>query len=166
MCQSAFIEPKGPATLGLARYYLGIRALDQAERWAKRAIEVNPRAQRSAQQLLGDVLCQRGQMKEAREIWLSSFGLKADDERRISAVVRRFEKAARAARRGGDAPLAETHLRRAAAFDPKSADTAADLASILVKNEQPGLAKIWADKALELDSTSKEAKEVLSELSR
>jgi tetratricopeptide (TPR) repeat protein len=166
MCQSAFIEPKGPATLGLARYYLGIRALDQAEQWAERAMEVNPKSKRSAQQLLGDILCQRGKMKEAREVWLSSFGLTSADDSRLLAAIGRFEKAARAARRGGDAPLAETHLRRAAAFDPKNAQTAADLASVFVQTGQPGLAKVWADKALDMDSASKVAKAVLSELSK
>lgn len=164
MCESAFTDPKGPATLGLARHYLGLRALDEAERWAKLGVEVSPKAKRSAQELLGDIWCQRGKMKEAREIWLESFNLTSDQEDRVAAVVRRFVKAARAARKGGDAPLAERHLRRAAAFDTKDAETLAALASILVMTEQPGLAKIWAEKALEMDSSSKVAKGVLSEL--
>jgi Flp pilus assembly protein TadD len=164
MCEAAFIDPKGAATLGLARYYLGVRALDAAEKWARLGIEVSPKAKRTAKELLGDVLCQRGKMEEARETWLESFDLSSDQTSRLEAVTRRFVTAAGKAERGGDAPAAERHLRRAAAFDLKNADVASELAAILVKTGEPDLARAWAEKALALDSSSKVAKGVLSEL--
>lgn len=166
MCESAFIDSQGAATLGLARYYLSVRALDEAEKWARLGIEVSPKAKRAAKELLGDVLCQRGKMNEAREIWLESFDLTADQKSRLEAVSRRFLSAAAKVRRGGDAALAERHLRRVAAFDLENSDVAADLASILVKTDEPDLARAWADKALALDPSSKVAKGVLSELNK
>jgi Flp pilus assembly protein TadD len=60
--------------------------------------------------------------------------------------------------------LAERLLRRAVTFDDTNAAAAAGLALALYKNDQPGLAKRWAQRALSLDANSGEGLFVLGEL--
>lgn len=166
MCESAFIDAAGPAAAGLVKYYLGKRALEQALVWAERAVEATSggASKRTAQQVLGDVLSQMGKIDEARKVWLESFNLTADQTDRLAPVSRNFVSAAIKARKGGDSALAEQMLRRAAAFSPEDATTAALLADVLVDNEQPGLAERWARRALEKDAGSEMAQSVLEGL--
>ncbi len=166
MCESAFIDPSGPASAGLVKFYLGRRALDRAHEWAQRALEsaTAGASKREAQQLLADELNQQGKIEEARKLWLGSFNLTADQTDRLASVCRNFVSAALTARKGGDSPLAERLLRRAAAFEPDNAVTAALLASVLLQNEQKGLAKIWAQRALAKDAGSEIAQTVLAQV--
>src|SRR5690606_8139264 len=166
MCEGAFIDAGGPAAVGLSKYYLGKRSLDEAHAWAERALEAAPGAvsKRTAQQALGDVLSQMGKMDEARAAWLESFNLKAEQKDRLGPVCRNFVTAATKSRKGGDPATAEQLLRRAAAFTPEDANTAALLALTLLDNEQPELAKRWAERALKLKPGTEMAQEVLSKL--
>jgi tetratricopeptide (TPR) repeat protein len=166
MCESAFIDASGPAAAGLVKYYLGKRALAQALAWAERAIEATSGgpSKRAAQQALGDVLNQLGKLDEAKKVWLESFNLTADQTDRLEPVCRNFVGAALRSRKGGDPALAEQMLRRAAAFSPDNAATAALLADILLENEQPQLAQRWAKRALEKDAGSEIAQRVLDRL--
>ena len=163
MCQSVTIDPSGQATGGLVNYFLRQRAVDQALAWAKRGVEAS-KSNRAAKEAMGDALSQLGQVDEARALWLETAKLKDDQTTRIQAVARNWVKLAKKSRRGGDFALAERLLRRAAAFDPKNAEMAAEFAVTLEKNAQPGLAKNWAKKALELDPSSEAAQGVLSNL--
>jgi tetratricopeptide (TPR) repeat protein len=164
MCKAAFIDPRGSAVSGLVRFHLGNRALTRALALAERGVEVSNGKNRVARELMGDVYNQMGELEKARNIWLETMNLSVDDTDRLKAVVRNLAKQATKARRGGDYPLAERLLRRAASFEQDDAEVAASLAFVLQKNDQPALAKIWADHALELDSASKEAKSVLEQL--
>ncbi len=142
MCESAFIDPRGPAVAGLVNYYLSERALEQAHKWALKGVEVSPES-RAAQEALGDVLNQMGRVEEAREIWLKSFGLEEKDDAKLAGVVKNYVRSAVAARRGGAYPLAERLLRRALSFDPENADAVALFITTLRKNGQDQLAEKW-----------------------
>ncbi len=146
MCESAFIDPRGPAVAGLVNYYLSERALEQAHKWALKGVEVSPKS-RAAQEALGDVLNQMGRVEEAREIWLTSFGLEEKDDAKLAGVVKNYVRSAVAARRGGAYPLAERLLRRALSFDPENADAVALFVTTLRKNGQDGLAEKWDSRA-------------------
>lgn len=166
MCRSAFIDSKGPGTSGLVKYYLGRRELNQALAWAEVGVseKTTGASGRASAQLLGDVLNQLGRVDEAKKVWLESFGLTEQDADRLDAVSRTFLRAALKARRGGDSALAEQLLRRAATFRPEDGEVAAELARTLLNNEQPQLAKRWAERALRLDDGSKVAQGVLASL--
>lgn len=164
MCQAAFIDPSGPATSGLVKFYLTHRALDQAQALSERGIQKGSGDTRELKELLGDVLSQRGDVEGARALWLETMKLSADDTKRLEAVVRTFVKSAAKARRGGDTALAERLLRRAAAFESDNPVVASELAFVLQKNEQQDLAAYWAKHALELDGDSEVAQEVLKSL--
>src|SRR5690606_25954335 len=58
MCQAAFIDPSGPASVGLASFYLTQRSLKNAHEWALYGIEQRPEFPRKSQELLGDTLSQ------------------------------------------------------------------------------------------------------------
>jgi tetratricopeptide (TPR) repeat protein len=164
MCQAAFIDPSGPASVGLAGFYLANRSLKNAEEWALYGLEQRPAFPRKSQELLGDILVQMGKVNEAREIWLKTMNLNKDDHGKLRSVARTLTASAVKARRGGDFPLAERLLRRAVTFDDTNAAAAAGLALALYKNDQPGLAKRWAQRALSLDANSGEGLFVLGEL--
>ncbi len=163
MCEAAFIDAAGPATLGLARYYLGKRSLDQAHVWAKKALDSASGAgsKRAAQQVLGDVFSQMGQPEEARKVWLESFNLTEDQTDRLAPVVRNFINAGVKARKGGDPALAEQLLRRATTFEPENVNASALLAATLLDNGEKKLAKLWAERALEKKPGLEMAEEVL-----
>jgi tetratricopeptide (TPR) repeat protein len=164
MCQAAFIDPSGPASVGLAGYYLANRSLKNAEQWALYGIEQRPDFPRKSQELLGDTLSQMGKVDEARDIWLKTMKLDRDDSLKLRAVARTLTSSAQKTRRGGDYPLAERLLRRAVAFDEENPAAAAALAGVLLKNDQPALAKKWAQRALSLNANSGEALYVLGEI--
>lgn len=166
MCKAAFIDPSGPATSGLVKFYLSERALVQAKQLAEAGLADGTGSTRVLTELLGDVHSQMGEVKEARSLWLETMKLSAPDPKRLEPVVRNFIKSANSARRGGDLDLAERLLRRAAAFEPDNAMVAEAFASVLEKNGQPALAQVWARHALTLDADSKTAREVLSALPR
>lgn len=149
MCESAFIDSTGPAVAGLVNYYLSERALDQAYAWAKKGVEASPKS-RSAKEALGDVLNQMGRVDEAKQVWLESFGLEDESDKRLAGVVRNYVRSAAAARRGGAVPLAERLLRRALSFDEKNKGAAMQLAGVLRKNAQSDLAQRWDEYAASL----------------
>lgn len=163
MCESAFIDPGGQASAGLAGLYLSQRALEQAEAWARKALEAKP-GNRRAKELLGDALNQMGRLDEAKAVWLETLKLSETDEAKLKVVAKTLASSAQTAIKGGDTPLAERLLRRAATFDPESASTAAALAHVLLRNEQAGLAEKWANFAQSLDPEDPEALFVLGEL--
>lgn len=163
MCEATFIDPAGPATVGLAKYYLGRRSLDQAHTWAQKAVEVaaGANSKRIAQQVLGDVFSQMGKPEEARKVWLESFNLTEDQTERLGPVVRNFINAAVKARKGGDPALAEQLLRRATTFEPDNVNASALLAATLLDNGEKKLAKLWAERALKKKPGLDMAEEVL-----
>lgn len=163
MCEAAFIDQKGPAVAGLAAYYLSRRGLSEAKAWAERGLAANPNS-RASRDLLGDTLSQMGKPEEAKEMWLQTLKLTKDDTGRLTRVALTLYKSGRAARKGSDYPLAERLMRRAAAFDPSNALYAAELAGILSHNKQKGLAKLWVERALELDPNSEQARAVADNL--
>jgi Flp pilus assembly protein TadD len=163
MCESAFIDPGGPASSGLAGLYLSQRALEQAEGWAKKGLEAKP-DNRRAKELLGDALNQMGRLDEARAVWLETLKLGEEDEAKLKVVAKTLASSAQTAVKGGDTSLAERLLRRAATFDPENAATAAALAHILLRNEQPGLAERWGNFAQSMNPEEPEALFVLGEL--
>lgn len=166
MCEASFIDASGPATIGLAKYYLGRRGLEEAHSWATKALDAAPGAnsKRTAQQVLGDVLSQMGKVDEARSLWLQSFNLTADDVGRLAPVVRNFISAAAQARKGGDPRLAEQLLRRATTFEPENANASGLLAAVLLENGEKKLAKAWAERALLKKPGLDTAEEVLKSL--
>lgn len=149
MCESAFIDPRGPAVAGLVNFYLSERALEQAHKWALKGVEVSPKS-RAAKEALGDVLNQMGRVAEARDIWLESFGLEEKDEAKLAGVVKNYVRSAIAARRGGADPLAERLLRRALSFDPENAEAVALFVTTLRKNGEDKLADQWESRASKL----------------
>ncbi len=163
MCISAMIDPKGPAVEGLVHYFLRQRAVTLAHAWAERGLEASPES-RTAKEAVGDALSQLGRVDEARKVFLETAKLSADDQDKIASVVKNWIRLARKSRRGGDSALAERLLRRAASFDENNGELAVELATTLKKNAQPKLAQAWAEKALELDSSSKEAQSLLQSL--
>jgi|GEM_PF-4386488 len=163
MCESAFIDPSGPAIAGLVNHYLGQRALEQAHTWAKRGVEHNPKS-RAAKESLGDVLIQMGRVKEARTLWLETLKLTDEDTGRLQKVATTLIRSANKVRRGGDSALAERIFRRALVFKDDDSVANAQFASLLLKNEQKGLAERWAKLALKGDPDSKIAQSVMDQL--
>jgi|GEM_PF-6174276 len=147
MCQAAFVDPGGPASVGLARYYLTHRSLENAKYWAAYGIEHRGKRTRSSEELLGDMHNQSGELEKAKAIWLETMRLNPDDQSKLVRVARSLLLSARKSIRGGDPPLAERLLRRAATFDPKNAEIAATLSTVLTKNAQTNLAEQWATHA-------------------
>ncbi len=164
MCQAAYIDRAGPASVGLASFYLAHRSVKHAKEWALYGIEQRKDYPRKSQELLGDALSQLGKVEEARDVWLETLKLNLDNNTKLRAVARTLTSSAGKARRGGDYPLAERLLRRATVFDDKNVRAAAELAVALLKNGQPELAERWAKRALSLDETSSSAHFVLGEL--
>jgi Tfp pilus assembly protein PilF len=166
MCEASFIDASSPATIGLAKYYLGRRGLEQAHSWASKAVDValGANSKRTAQQVLGDVLSQMGKVDEARSVWLVSFNLTADQPARLAPVVRNFINAAVKARKGGDPALAEQLLRRATTFEPDNVNAAALLSATLLENGEKKLAKAWAERALQKKPGLDMAEDVLKSL--
>lgn len=166
MCEASFIDASGPATIGLAKYYLGRRGLEEAHNWATKAVDAatGANSKRTAQQVLGDVLSQMGKVEEARSLWLQSFNLTADQTDRLAPVVRNFISAAIKARKGGDPRLAEQLLRRATTFEPENVNASALLSATLLENGEKKLAKVWAERALSKKPGLDMAEEVLKSL--
>jgi tetratricopeptide (TPR) repeat protein len=166
MCEASFIDASSPATIGLAKYYLGQRGLEEAHAWATKAVDAasGANSKRTAQQVLGDVLSQMGKLDEARAVWLESFNLTAAQPSRLAPVVRNFINAAVKARKGGDPALAEQLLRRATTFEPDNVNASALLAATLLENGQKILAKAWAERALQKKPGLDMAEEVLKSL--
>src|SRR5690606_38259635 len=132
MCQAAFIDPSGRASVGLASFYLTQRSLKNAHEWALYGIEQRPEFPRKSQELLGDTLSQMGKVDEARAVWLETMKLNRDDQAKLQAVARTLTSSAEQARRGGDNALAERLLRRATLFDEGNARAAGELAVTLL----------------------------------
>lgn len=163
MCQSVSVDPGSQALGGLVNFFLRHRALDQAQAWAERGMTAS-KSNRTAKEALGDTFSQLGKVDEARTLWLETAKLTVDKKAKMQAVARNWLKLAKQASKGGDLTLAERLLRRAATFDEDNAEVATELAIVLQKNEQPLLAKNWAQRALELDPKAKEAQAILDSL--
>ncbi len=167
MCQSAFIDPSGPASIGLGTYYLTRGSLIQAENWARFGVENRTGSkQRMSKELLGDVLIQKGDVDEAVKLWLETMRLEPSDRGKIEAVARALTRHAADAKRGDDHPRAERLLRRAAALDAKNSAAASGLAGALLENGEKDLARIWAQRALQMDDNAAEALFVLGTLAQ
>ncbi len=166
MCQAAFIDPDGRASVGLGEYYLANRSLEAAKEWAQYGIEQRPDGSRPSQELLGDVYSQMGLSEKAKEQWLATMKLEPDDLPKMRTVARTLARLGHKARRGGDSSLAERLFRRAATLDEDSADASGGLASALLKNGEPELAEKWARRTLSLDASSGDALLVLGDLAR
>ncbi|NLE87789.1 MAG: tetratricopeptide repeat protein [Myxococcales bacterium] len=153
MCKAALLEPAGPASEGLAQLYLTDRSLANAQHWAEIALQHDPK-NRSAQELLGDIANQRGDVAKARRHWLATMQLTGAETAKLEAVSRSHTQAAQRAVRSSDLPRAERFFRRAVTLDPKNATAAAGLAQVLFDLEQREGAQRWAQRARELDPAS------------
>ncbi len=156
MCLAGLLDPAGPASEGLAEYYLGQRSLTQAERWIRESLKADPE-RRKSQELLSDIENQKGNVDEARMIILKTMRVSADETKKMEITARKLRQDARLARKGGDLPRAERELRRAALLAPKDAEIAAELGDILLRRQAPDGAARWAAHALELDPNYSEA---------
>lgn len=150
MCLAGLFNPAGPASEGLAEYYLGQRSLKEAERWIKESLNADPE-RRKSKELLGDIENQKGNVKGAKDILLATMQLSGDETRKMEFIASKLQRDALLARKGGDLPRAERELRRAALLAPGSAEIAAELGDILLRREAPGAAALWAAHALQLD---------------
>lgn len=166
MCQAAFIDPDGRASVGLGEFYLAHRSLETAKEWAQYGIEQRPEDARKSRELLGDVLSQMGQAKEAKEQWLQTMKLAPDDLPKLRSLAKTLARLGRTARGGGDSALAERLFRRAAALDEDNVEASGGLASALLKNGEAELALKWARRTLSLDANSGEALLVMGDLAR
>lgn len=156
MCLAGLLDSSGPASEGLAEYYLGQRSLEQAERWIRESLEADPE-RRKSQELLSDIENQKGNVEEARKIILRTMRVSADETKKMELTARKLRQDARLARKGGDLPRAERELRRAALLSPKDAEIAAELGDVLLRRQAPTAAARWAAHALELDPNYSEA---------
>lgn len=133
LCRAALLDPAGAGTLVLVQYLLRERDYEQALGWMKDARAARPR-ELEVEELWGDVLHQAGHPEEALSVWLSAFGMERDQTEKRVAVARRWAAHGAASLSGGDYGRAERALRRASAFDPKSA-TAVRLLSTLFSRQ-------------------------------
>ncbi len=150
MCLAGLLDPAGPASEGLAEYYLGQRSLEQADRWIKASLKADP-DRRKSQELLGDIENQKGNEEAARKILLDTMKLTGDETRKMEMTARKLRQDARLAKKGGDLPRAERELRRAILLSPKDAEIAAELGEVLLRRNAAEAAARWAAHALKLD---------------
>lgn len=150
MCLAGLFDPAGPASEGLAEYYLGQRSLKQAERWVKESLKADPE-RRKSKELLCDIENQKGNIKEAKSILLATMHLSGNETTKMEGSARKFRQDGRLAIKGGDLPRAERHLRRAALLAPEDVGIAAELGDILLRREATSAAALWAAHALKLD---------------
>jgi hypothetical protein len=156
LCLAGLLDPGGPASEGLAEYYLGQRALAQAERWIKESLKADPE-RRKSKELLGDIENQKGNTEEAKKLLLATLNLSSEETRKLEVTARKFQKDARLARKGGDLPRAERELRRAALLAPTDAEIAIELGDTLLRREASVAAARWAAQALKLDPNNSNA---------
>jgi tetratricopeptide (TPR) repeat protein len=150
LCLAGLSDPGGPASEGLAEYYLGQRAVEQAERWIRESLKVDPE-RRKSKELLGDIENQKGNVQEAKKILLATLQLSGDETKTMELTARKLRQDSRLARKGGDLPRAERELRRAALLSPKDAEIAAELGDMLLRREASVAAARWAAHSLTLD---------------
>jgi hypothetical protein len=129
LCRAALLDPAGPGALVLVQYLLAERDYEQALRWMKDARAARP-GELEVEELWGDVLHQAGHPEEALGVWLSALGMERDQTEKRAAVARRWAAHGAKSLSGGDYGRAERALRRASAFDPKSALVARILSTL------------------------------------
>lgn len=156
MCLAGLFDPAGPASEGLAEYYLGQRALAQAERWVKESLKADPE-RRKSKELLCDIENQKGNIDEARKLLLATMNLSGAETKKMEMTARKLRQDARLARKGGDLPRAERELRRAAILAPADAEIAIELGDTLLRREASVAAGKWAAHALKLDPNNSSA---------
>lgn len=150
MCKAALLDPAGPASEGLAQLYLAGRSLDNAHHWAQVSLRYNP-DRRTTKELLGDIASQRGQVKEARDIWLETMQLTGNETAKLEAVSRNQVREGNQAIRSRDLPRAERLFRRSITLDPKNAAAAVGLAQVYLELGEREAATRWARHAVRLD---------------
>lgn len=150
-CMSAEIHPNGAGTEALASVYLNLRSFEQAERWANRLLERDP-ANVAAQELLGDIANQRGDVARSKDIWLGVLKVNPNQTAVVQDVAKRWVQDAVVALRASDLWQAERKLRRALALDPESPSAALLLSRALSRQGQSAASLAWAKRAREIDA--------------
>jgi Flp pilus assembly protein TadD len=130
-----------------------------AAKWARRAVEIDPKSER-AQGLLGDALVRMGEVEGAREAWFKAAGIDGDETVDVSAMTQRDLREAALSAEKRDYTRAERFYRRVLAFAPDSMPAALGLGLALLRLGDVQPAANWAQRATELDDTSTEARVV------
>jgi Flp pilus assembly protein TadD len=152
MCSAGLLHPTGPAADGLAEFYLSRRSLAEAEKWVRSSLSAE-KPRRATQELLGDVESQKGNVNEARRVWLETMKLDGDEEKKLKIISRKHIRNAQQAQKGGDLARAEREIRRAVTLQERDPAAATEFAAILSQRGKLEAAEEWAARARELDFT-------------
>lgn len=143
LCKSAFLAPAGGGAEQLAELYLTARAPAVAELHVRKVIAEHPE-KRSAVELLGDVLHQRGRIDDAKAAWFEAFRIAPSDERTQRAMARHWFSQAQLSLRASDDARAERYLRRTLTLEPQHREARALLHRVLLRMREAELAAAWA----------------------
>ena len=146
-CLAALHDPRGPGSEAVALLFLGRRALTEAESWARLSLTGEPE-RRTTQELLGDILSQKGDNQGALKVWLATLKLSPDAADKLRAVSRYQTKEAVMVHRKGDRLRAERLLRRAAFLDPANLDAVAELVRLYRELSEEKVAEAWLARGL------------------
>jgi tetratricopeptide (TPR) repeat protein len=141
--QYGFAPDSPPAYLLVARMLMRREYLPVAETSARKALTLNPSIPR-AHFLLGEIALARGQQAEA----IAEFQQERDLDPLNGAV---YERLGDTYIRGGDFDRAQQALNRAVVLEPTVNIPFILLGKVLLKQQNPSMAKMYLQHALEMD---------------
>jgi Flp pilus assembly protein TadD/DNA-binding response OmpR family regulator len=150
LCRAATYNQKSAEiALELALVALLQRDGAEAERWARRAVALEPN-NAPAHDALGDALARLGENEEAKQAFIRGARLDAQNQAGLHALLTRAMKQGDHALRHGDFVTAERGFRRAIVLEPRSSSAATGLSYVLVQLGDVKSGVAWARRAVEL----------------
>ncbi len=150
LCRAASYNQKSAEiALELALVSLLQRDGAEAERWARRAVALEPN-NAPAHDALGDALARLGENDEAKQAFIRGARLDAQNQAGLHALLTRAMKQGDHALRHGDFITAERGFRRATVLEPRSSSAASGLSYVLVQLGDVKSGVAWARRAVEL----------------
>lgn len=162
-CKAERWDRKNPAMAAqLSHVFLLRHDGVNAEKWARRALELEP-ASSKAKDLLGDALARSGAAADARKNWFEAAGLNPMIPEEARGLLLREVRQAEQALRSKDYLSAERFFRRATVLSPENVEALIGLTVSLTRLGEGAASVKWGRRAVETEPRNVEARIALGD---